>query len=72
MEHRFVVDVGWTSVRPIRVSQHVSRVTIMAESGAAAERMALSMVDAHPGNQVRPASEMVLDSVVIEWEEGSI
>lgn len=59
----YTVDVGWTSVRPVRPDQHTSRVTVLANTGTEAELLALSMVAA------RPSCVMPTSSVVIDWPE---
>jgi hypothetical protein len=59
--HRFTVDVGWTSQRPIRPEQHTSRIVVMAEDGHDAELTALLMVAA------RPSCVMPTSSTVIDW-----
>lgn len=61
---RFTVDVGWTSVRPVRPDQHTSRVQVVADSGEDAELIAIHMVAA------RTTCVMPTSSVVIDWEGG--
>lgn len=69
--HRFTVDVGWTNHRPVRPDEHFSRVTVMADTGAQAELLALSMVSARAGTPGIPPCEMPTSSTVIDWEEGA-
>ncbi|MEO6156399.1 MAG: hypothetical protein ABIQ39_02080 [Ilumatobacteraceae bacterium] len=63
--HRYTIEVGWTSTRPIRPDEHRSTFVIMAESGHAAELCALQWAAS------RPTCEMPTSSIVIDWEEGS-
>lgn len=69
--HRFTVDVGWTNTRPVRPEQHTSRVTVMADSGAEAELIALSMACARTPPVGFASCEMPTSSTVIDWEENA-
>lgn len=62
-EGSYTVEVGWTSTRPVRPDQHVSRVTVWAVNAAEAELLALAMVAA------RPSCVMPTGSVVTDWPE---
>lgn len=58
----YLVDVGWTSVRPVRPDQHVHSVRLWAENDNAAHLAAAQWLAS------RPSCQMVTSTAIREVE----